>query len=148
MDTAPLRMAYEVLLEVAATVDRVDEERRMPPAGEWTADQILAHIACVDAGTIAAASTVASGSVPIYDNRTWLDTWTLERVRASIGCNEQLRKRIRVQGQSLCRLGQELSEIELDTLVPTLLLSGDSVVVDQLMPLRALISGLASDHLP
>jgi hypothetical protein len=41
-----------------------------------------------------------------------------------------------------------LSEAELDTLVPTLLLSHDTALVDQPVPLRNLISGLAEVELP
>ena len=41
-----------------------------------------------------------------------------------------------------------LSDAELDTAVPTLLLSGGEVLVDQPVPLRAVLTGLADDHLP
>jgi hypothetical protein len=41
-----------------------------------------------------------------------------------------------------------LSEAELDTPVPTLLLSNDTVLVDQPVPLRDLITGLAEVELP
>ena len=41
-----------------------------------------------------------------------------------------------------------LSEAELDTLVPTLLLSNDKVLVDQPVPLRDLMTGLAEVELP
>ena len=41
-----------------------------------------------------------------------------------------------------------LSEAELDTLVPTLLLSNGTVLVDQPMPLRDLVTGLAEAELP
>jgi hypothetical protein len=60
-----------------------------------------------------------------------------------------LRDRIRSQGDSLCAFGgPALSKAELDTLVPTLLLSNDTVLVDELMPLRDLITGLAEVELP
>ena len=147
--TNPLRAAYRILLDTAATVADFGDTRSDPPAGEWKADQILAHIAIVDAGIIAAAYGVASGANTTYDNRTSLDAWTIERVIALAGGNAGLRDRIRVQGDALCTLGgQVLSETELDTLVPTLLLSADIIQVDQLLPLRALITGLADDHLP
>jgi hypothetical protein len=41
-----------------------------------------------------------------------------------------------------------LSEAELDRLVPTLLLSKDTVLLDQPMPLRDIITGLAEVELP
>jgi hypothetical protein len=149
LDTAPLRDAYRVLLDAAATVADSGDPSPVPPAGEWNADQILAHVAIVTAVTIAAASSVASGTNTTYDNRTAGDPWTIERLIARAGGNAGLRDRIRSQGDSLCALGgAALSEAELDTPVPTLLLSGDTVLVDRLVPLRQLITGLAEGELP
>ena len=148
MDTARLRDAYRALLEAAATVAD-SSDTSPPPAGEWNADQILAHVAIVTATTIAAASCVASGSNTTYDNRIAQDTWTIDRVIAHAGGNTGLRERIRLQGEALCTLGgPALSEAELDTLVPTLLLSHDKVLVDQPVQLRDLIMGLADAELP
>jgi len=148
MDTTPLRDAYRALLDAAATVAGSDD-RKAPPAGEWNADQILAHVAVVNATTIAAAACVASGANTTYDNRTAHDTWTLDRVITNAGGNAGLRERIRLQGEALCMLGGPvLSEAELATLVPTLLLSHGTVLVDQPMPLRDLIGGLAEAELP
>jgi hypothetical protein len=149
MDTAPLRGAYRALLDAAATVADSGDTSPVPPVGEWNADQILAHIAILNAVTIAAVSSVASGANTTYDNRIALDTWTIGRVIALAGGNAGLRDRIRLQGDTLCALGGPmLSEAELDTLVPTLLLSNDTVLVDQPMPLRDLITGLAEVELP
>jgi hypothetical protein len=98
---------------------------------------------------IAAASAIASGANTTYDNRTALDTWTIGRVIALAGGNAGLQDRIARQGDALCALaGQVLSEAELDTLVPALLLSGDALVVNQPMSLRDLITGLAGTELP
>jgi hypothetical protein len=148
MDTAPLRDAYRALLEAAATVAE-SGDAKAPPAGEWNADQILAHVAIVTATTIAAASRVASGENTTYDNRIASDTWTIDRVIAHAGGTAGLRERIRVQGEALCAFGgPALSEAELDTLVPALLLSNDEVLVDQPLRLRDLVMGLADAELP
>jgi hypothetical protein len=150
MDTAALRGAYRALLDAAATVaDSVAGfGDPTPPVGEWNADQILAHVAIINAATITAVSSVAAGAIITYDNRTTLDTWTIERVIALAGGNAGLADRIRLQADALCTLGPMLSETELDTLLPTLLLSNDTVLVDQPMPLRDLITGLAEVELP
>ena len=149
LDTRPLRDAYRSLLDAAATVAGSDDTSPVPPTGEWNADQILAHVAIITAATIATASCVASGTNTTYDNRIALDTWTIERTIALAGSNAGLRDRIRVQADALCALGgPALSEAELDTLVPTLLLSNDTVLVDQPVPLRDLITGLADVELP
>jgi hypothetical protein len=149
MDTAPLRDAYRALLNAAATVADAGDTTSAPPAGEWNADQILAHVALVNAATIAAVSTVASGAHTTYDNRVALDTWTIERLITLAGGNAGLRDRIRLQGDVLCALGgPALSEAELDTLVPARLLSNDTLLLDQPVPLRDLITGLADAELP
>jgi hypothetical protein len=149
MDTTRLRHAYRVLLDAAATVADAGDTSLVPPTGEWNADQILAHVTLVNAATIVAASTVASGANTTFDNRLALDSWTIERAIALAGGNAGLRERIRLQGDALCSLGGPvLSEAELDTLVPTLLLSKDTVLVDQLLPLRDIITGLADAELP
>lgn len=149
MDTTPLRDAYRTLLDAAATVADSGVTSPVLPAGEWSADQILAHVALVNAATIAAVSAVASGANTTYDNRIALDTWTIERVITLASGNAGLRDRIRVQADALCALGgPTLSEAELDTLVPSRLLSNDTVLVDQPVSLRDLISGLANVELP
>ena len=149
MDNAPLRDAYRALLDAAATVADSGDTNLIPPTGEWNADQILAHVAILNAITIATVSSVATGAIATYDNRIALDTWTIGRVIVLAGGNLGLRDRIRLQGDALCALGGPmLSEAELDTLVPTLLLSNDTVLVDQPVPLRELITGFAEVELP
>ena len=149
LDTAPLRDAYDALLDAAAAVAGTSRPSSVPPAGESDAGQILAHVAIVTAATIATASRIASGTSAGYDNRIALDTWTIERLIARAGGQAGLRERVRRLGDCLCALGgPALSEAELGTLVPTLLLSNDTVLVDQLMPLRDLIAGLADVELP
>lgn len=147
MDTDPLRDAYRSLLDAAATVAASDTVTA-PPAGEWNADEILAHVSVVTATTIAAASRVAAGENATYDNRVAQDIWTIRRVIARAGDSEGLRERVRVLGDALCTLAPGLGDAELDTPVPTLLLSGDQVLVDQPLPLRDLVLGLADAELP
>ena len=144
MDTTPLRDAYGELLEAAATV----AEGADPPAGEWNADQILAHVALVNAVTITAVSRVTSGANTTYDNRMALDPWTIDRVISFAGGNAGLQVRIAAQGEALSALAAMLSETELDTPLPTLLLSNGEVLVDQPVPLRDLITGLAEVEIP
>jgi len=148
MDTTLLRDAYRVFLDAAAVAGPGDT-CPAPPAGEWNADQILAHVSLISAATIAAVSAVASGANTTYDNRTAQDAWTIERVIALADGYAGLQNRIRSQGDALCALvGPVLSETELDTLVPALLLSNGTLLVNQPMPLRDLITGLADTELP
>jgi hypothetical protein len=143
VDTTRLRAAFDALL--AAAADPSPE----PPPGEWDADQILAHVVLVNAATITALCSVTAGAVATYDNRLTQDPWTLRRVIALAGGTAGLRERIRGQGEALCALaGAALSDAELDTPVPALLLSNGSVLVDQPIPLRAILTGLADVELP
>ncbi len=149
MDTTPLRDAYRGLLDAAVTVAGHGDGSPVPPPGEWNADQILAHVSLITAATIAAAATVASGANTTYDNRAALDTWTIERLTGLAGGSAGLRDRIRRQADALCALsGPALSEAELGTMLPTLLLSHDTVLVDQPVSLRDILTGLADIELP
>lgn len=148
MDTTPLRAAYGDLLDAAAVVTRRSAELVDPPGGGWGAARVLAHVALVDAVTLAAVATVASGAAATYDNRLSHDDWTTRRLVSLTGGGEGLQDRVRRQGEALCVLGGALSDAELDTAVPTLLLTGGETLVDQPVPLRALLTGLAEDHLP
>jgi hypothetical protein len=147
MDTTSLRLAYGRLLDAA---DRVTGPgtHHPPPPGEWDASQLLAHLVLVDAGVLAVAWSVAAGGRPDFDNRSSLDAGSLARIEQRFGGPVPLRERIRTQGDALCALAEELTDDELDQLVPTLLQSGDTVLVDAPLPLRDLLAGLAEDHLP
>ncbi|MGW6140386.1 hypothetical protein ACWFRM_37225 [Streptomyces sp. NPDC055144] len=149
VDTISLRDAYRTLLDAASTVAGSGDTSPVPPTGEWNADQILAHVAIVNATTIATVSAASTGAPTTYDTRTAHDIWTIEHVIALAGGNAGLRERIRLQADALCALGGPmLSETELDTPVPALLLSHDKVLVNQPLALRDLITGLTDAELP
>ncbi|MFF7240241.1 hypothetical protein [Streptomyces collinus] len=150
LDTAPLQDAYRALLDAAATVANADDPGPAPPYGEWNADQILAHVSLVSAATIAAVAGIAAGANATYDNRIALDTWTISKTIAHAGGNAGLRDRIRCQAAALCALavGAALSDAEFSTLVPARLLSNDALLVDQPIPLRDIVAGLAEAELP
>jgi hypothetical protein len=145
MDPTPLRTAFRALLEAAATADAAGA----PPQGEWDADQILAHVVLVNAATIGAVTAVVSGAVTTYDNRHAQDAWTIARVATLAGDSAGLRERVRAQGEALCALtGPALTDAELDTTVPALLLSNGAALVDQPLRLRDILTGLAEVELP
>jgi hypothetical protein len=102
----------------------------------------------VDAAVLAAAYSVVAGGHGTFDNRQSLDPWNLERIGTRAGDEARLRRRIRIQGEALCTLAEQLSEEELAQPIPTLLLSGTTVLVDGPVGLGDLVAGLADDHLP
>jgi hypothetical protein len=149
MDTSPLRQSIRALVDAAGLVTAAGERKGPPPRGEWDADQILAHVSLVNAMTLAAAHAVVAGARPSYDNRIAQDCWTIARTVDSAGGTEGLCARLRTQADSLGMLGDALlSQRDLDTRVPTLLVSNDAVMVDQPLPLRDLIAGLAEQEIP
>lgn len=150
LDTAPLQDSYRALLDAAATVANADDPNPAPPDGEWNADQILAHVSLISAATIATVAGIAAGANTTYDNRIALDTWTIERTIVHAGGNAGLRDRISGQAAALCALagGAALSDTELSTPTPARLLSNDTLLVDQPMPLRDIVTGLAEAELP
>ncbi|NNJ04808.1 hypothetical protein HHX38_11775 [Streptomyces sp. PKU-MA01144] len=162
LDATPLQNAYQALLDAAATVADAatvtdadadadaDSPDPAPPHGEWNADQILAHVSLVSAATIAAVANVAAGAHTTYDNRIALDAWTIERTIEHAGGNAGLRDRIGGQAAALCALagGAALSDAELSTPAPVRLLSNGTLLADQPMPLRDIVTGLADAELP
>lgn len=149
MDTARLRDAVRSLLQAVDVLTDAGDRRVPPPPGEWDADHILAHVSLVNAVTLAAAYTVAAGCIPSYDNRIAQDRWTIARTVERAGGTAGLRARIRSQTEALCMLGDPtLSESDLDTPAPTLLVSNGTVLVDRQIPLRDLLSGLAEQEIP
>ncbi|WP_411150696.1 hypothetical protein [Streptomyces sp. A30] len=146
MDTTALRGAYDRLLEVAAGPDLGDAED--VDDGGWNADQILAHVLSVDAGTAAAALAVVAGSRPAFDNRVSLDPWNLGRIIAEHSGRADLMSHVRNQATVLCDIADQLNEEAAAVLVPTFLQSNGALVLDQPIPLAALINGLATDHVP
>ncbi len=148
MDTIQLRNAYQTLLDAAATAADAGETHSPPPDGEWNAEQILAHVTLVNATTIAAISAVSAGINTTYDNRIALDTWTIGRAITLTGGTAGLQTRIHAHAEALCALVPTLSDPELDTMVPSRLLSNDEVLVDKPVPLRDLITGLAAAEIP
>lgn len=150
LDTVPLQDAYRALLDAAATVAETGDPSPAPPDGEWNANQILAHLSLVSAATIAAVAGIAAGANTTYDNRIALDAWSIQQAIAHAGGNAGLRDRIRGQAAALCALAGDtvLSDAEINTLVPARLLSNDTLMVDQPMPLRDIVTGLAEAELP
>lgn len=146
MDTTALRSAYDRLLEVAALPDL--GAANDADDGGWNADQVLAHLLSVDAATAAVALGVVSGARPTFDNRITLDAWNLDRIITEHTGRADLIDHVRIQATILCDIADQLTEPATSVLIPSLLLSNNTLVLDQPIPLAALIDGLAEDHVP
>ena len=146
-----LHEAYRAFEDAArAVASAAEAEQIAPAAGEWDAEQILAHVSLVTAATLGAVSAVAAGVNATYDNRVAQDAWTLDRLVERAGGGAGLRERIRLQAQALCALvdGAVLGKSELATPVPTLLVSHGKLMLDQPVPLGEILTGLAGMEVP
>jgi hypothetical protein len=141
MDTTALHTAYRDFL---AVTDRGGFDP--PPLGEWTAEQLLAHMIATDTGITAIALAVAAGQRPTYDNRYALDGWNLARLAGRP--LPELANRVRCRGELLCHVAEDLDDAELRVPVHCLILSGCTVMADGPMPLGELIDGIGAVHLP
>ncbi|MFD8597292.1 hypothetical protein ACFV1L_20040 [Kitasatospora sp. NPDC059646] len=145
-DTAPLHRAYR---EVVAAAEEVSgAEPAALPAGEWDAEQVLAHLGLVTAGALAAVAAVAAGSAATFDNRISQDAWALRRVIDRASGGPELRRRVAAQGEALCAFAASLGAQELEAPLPTLLLSHGEPVFEGAMTIRQLLDGLAAGELP
>lgn len=147
-EVAALAEAYQRFADTADTVTADPTATLTAPAGEWNAEQILAHVSLVTAVTIAAVAAITSGGHATYDNRIALQDWTIDRTAARAGGIAGLRRRIQGQAHALCTLAALACPAELATPVPTLLLSGETVLVDQMVSLGDLLTGLTDTEIP
>ena len=143
MDVAMLRQAHEDFLTVAA-----GGGFGPPPAGEWDAERLLAHVTATDLAIGSVALAVAAGQRAVYDNRASLDEWNLRRIVAECGGLTGLTEFVRAQGQVFCEVAAGLPESARSVLIPVLIISGDQLVVDQPWPLADLVEGVGTVHLP
>jgi hypothetical protein len=143
MDVTSLRKAHDDFLAVAA-----EGGFGPPPAGEWDADRILAHVALGEMSGAAAALAIAAGQRAVYDNRSSLDEWNLQRAVAGTSGAGGPAGLVRRYGDLLCDIAASLTERELDVSLPVLIISKDQVLVDAPRPLRSLLVGFGQVHLP
>ena len=106
-----------------------------PPAGEWDAERILAHVASALASGAGSALAIASGQRVVYDNRVSLDEWNLQRIVAEAGGLAGLVELVRRYGDLLCEVATGLTERERDVSLDVLIVSKDQLLVDQPRPI-------------
>jgi hypothetical protein len=143
MDVTGMRKSLGEFLAVAA-----EGGFGPPPAGEWDAERLLAHVAAADAAIASVALAVIGGERASYDNRTSLDEWNLHRIVAECGGLSGLTDFVRVQGQLFCSVAAALPESARSVLIPVLIISGDEMVVDEPRSLFDLVEGIGRFHLP
>jgi hypothetical protein len=143
MDVSVLSQAHDEFLDVAAAGGFGP-----PPAGEWDAERLLAHMAATDANIASVALAIAAGRRPGYDNRVTLDESNLSRIVAGAGGMPGLIELVRTHGRVLCEVAAALPESVTSVQLAVLIISGTDVVTDEPRPLARLINGNATFHFP
>jgi hypothetical protein len=119
-----------------------------PPPGEWTARQLIAHIALNDDLLASAAAQVIAGEPGRFDNSNAAD-WT--KVSAFADEHGGLAggvEAVRASGARVCAIAGQLTDEQAATSIDVFILDGADVAVDEPMPLGQLLAVQASFHLP
>jgi hypothetical protein len=120
-----------------------------PEPGEWTAEQVVAHIAVNDDSLAAVCRTLIDQGSPRLDNALPNDRAVLAATIASVGDLEAMVALGRERSQTLMLLLTRLDADQLATEVPSHLIDGDRVVLDRPLPWASLaIQTQADFHLP
>lgn len=140
MDTTELKAAYASFLDAA----------RLPATdpGGWSPERVLAHVAVNDELLLAATSGVYAGRPVTYDNALAIDPDHLAYVESNAGSYEVLLSAIRRGGEELIEVAERLDEDMAATVVPTRIVDGDELRVDEPLPWGEVLRIHATVHLP
>ena len=142
MDAAELLRAYETLLAEA------DAGGFGPPAeGEWTAEEVVAHIAANDELLIEATEAVIAGSPYVCYNHNSIHRPQLDALVAECGGLAGLAARVRGSSRRLCDLVDRLG-VHGATPVDTNIRDGDEIVVSEPLPWGRTLDIHGRVHLP
>ncbi|MEU4380346.1 hypothetical protein [Micromonospora echinofusca] len=142
MDSGALRGAYaEVLAEVEAGGFAA------PPAGQLSAEQIVAHLAANDELMTEATEAVLAGSPFAYYDLETIHRPQVDALVAECGGLDGLATLLRATSQKLCALTERLGPAA-QTPVETHLREGFDLVVDEPLPWARTLDLHTRVHLP
>jgi hypothetical protein len=87
------------------------------------------------------------GESPSYDNRDDIDGAELLAYADSVGGLEGVALAVETSAARLASASAALSEIQREQLIPVVILDGETLVVDEPVPLGAFIEGNSAVHL-
>ena len=143
MNTDALRSNYQALVDAATAGDFGP-----PPADEWNAEQIIAHLTANDDLLAATTTDVLAG------RPTSLRQRARDRYRSVVGARRRMRRprglieRLRTTSTRLVDLAEQIDDDLGATMLPVHILDGTIVQVDQPLPIAALFGAQALVHLP
>jgi hypothetical protein len=119
-----------------------------PPAGEWNAEQLVAHIAVNDGLLAEMIERVQAGESAGFDNSAAADWTKVTAFADEHGGLDGTIEALRASVARLCDLAGLLTAEQAAVAVPVFILDGAEVAVDQPMPLGRLLGVQAGFHLP
>ncbi|HEY0698991.1 MAG TPA: maleylpyruvate isomerase N-terminal domain-containing protein [Micromonospora sp.] len=143
METTGLRQAYDVFLDELARGGFGS-----PPDGEWTAEQVVAHLVINDELMAQATEAVAAGSPHAFYNHDAIHGPQLDALVADAGDLAGLAERLRRSSAALCHRVEQITPTAADTPVSTHIRDGDQIRVDQSLPWARVIDSQQRLHLP
>ncbi|SCL51860.1 hypothetical protein [Micromonospora peucetia] len=142
MEVDRLREAYD---EVLAEVDAGGFGP--PPAGQLSAEQIVAHLAANDELMTEATEAVLAGSPFAYYDLETIHRPQVDALVAECGGLDELATLLRATSQKLCALTERLGPVA-QTPVETHLREGFDLIVDEPLPWARTLDLHARVHLP
>jgi hypothetical protein len=108
-----------------------DRAFQTPPAGQWNADQVLAHLVAIDRMVAAAAAELLSGGIPVVDNRPAQSVAYLNAIGAAAGGRDDLLAALDQAGREVALLADQLDDTHRATNVPTIIVHEGDVRLQQ-----------------
>jgi hypothetical protein len=119
-----------------------------PPPGEWSARQVVAHIALNDGLLTSAAGQVLAGEAGRFDNSNAADWAKVSAFADEHGSLAGGVEAVRASGVRLCAAAGRLTDEQAAISIDVFILDGADVAVDEPMPIGRLLAVQASFHLP
>ena len=143
MDDDGLRTAYAELAAAARSGDFV-----APEPGEWTAEQVVAHVIVNDRLLASATADLLDDGEPSFSNDMAQRLSLLDAVVESCETMDGLISEMQRQSRELCGLAQQMDEIIGPRRVTVHLLDHDETVMEGPLPWDSVLKVHAEQHLP
>ncbi len=134
MQTGTLEHANARLLDIARR-----SRFAYPPAGDWRAELVPAHVVASSRMLAAASAELLAGRIPVLDNRPTQSTAYLEATAAAAGPWADLVSTAERAGRDVLVLAAQLEERHLATRVPTIIVDAGSIRVERPVPFDMLL---------
>ena len=142
MDVAVLRSAYDRFFDAAR-----DLGANSAPAGEWTPQQVVAHLIVTDRMIAATAAQVIACGEARFDSRATQSVPYLEAIAAVAGSWDGLLAEVRRAADELLAIAARIEPEHARVMVPSYVVDHGHPVIDGPAPLEQLVMVPAMIHL-